>query len=289
MASAVALAQFPESGNAKKVQGVPLKPCASPSNGFVWAYVVANSRFECQAQSGSGGLSAIANNLILGNVSGGSAVPIGITAAQVATMLSGQFQAALGFTPASPATAVFSDSDAVCSHATGCPAGGVVVSAPNTDTGFAHNVAFAQNAPGANKVVRVTYGLVYSASSGGPNAAAPTWTLRACLTANFTGGASVACSSGGVSLWTYTDGSGGPSAAISTSFSFLVQGGGSGVLYVTPTTVDLGQYSTYVAPKHAGVPMTAGAWTLYMTVAYDSAKASNYILQVNGPIVEPLN
>ena len=83
------------------------------------------------------------------------------------------------------------------------------------------------------------------------------------------------------------------------SFTFLVQGGGSGVLYVTNSgiagsafTEEGGTWTTEtVPPKRTSVPMTAGAWTLYMTVQFTggSTRVSNWMQQINGPIVETLN
>ncbi len=230
----------------------------------------------------------------VGDLSAAGAVIAGaITNAKIANSTIDLPTKVTGLLPAAnnamAATAVFSDTDAICSNSTGCPAGGVVVSAINTETGFAQNVAFAQNAPAANKAVRVTYGLTYD-STGGP-AAVPTWTLRACLTANFTAGASVACSSGGVSLWTDTDTAGG-NGLKGLSFTFLIQGGGSGVVYISAMSDGnslLGGLASPSSVKHTSVPMTSGAWTLYMTVKFDSQKNNNYVLQANGPIVETLN
>jgi hypothetical protein len=177
-----------------------------------------------------------------------------------------------------------------------------VVATANVEAGFAHNVSLAQNTPGTNKAVRITYG--YQASSIGAPPPVVTFTLRACLTANFTAGASVACSSGGVILWQLASNFSGLGDTSGTfvgdgSFTFLVQGGGSGVLYVTHSGIAGGAFTQSggiwttmtVAPKITSVPMTAGAWTLYMTVLFTggTTDVSNWVRQVNGPIVETLN
>jgi hypothetical protein len=198
-------------------------------------------------------------------------------------------------------SAVFSDTDALCAVTGGtCPAGSVVATA-NTEAGFAHNVALAQNVPGTNKAVRVTYGFWTSVQGGPPPTV--TFTLRACLTANFTTGAAVACSSGGVVLWllaTTVNGLGDISGSDVTdgSFTLLIQGGGSGILYVTNTARSGGAFTDATGrifttmttnPKTSSVPMTAGAWTLYMTAKFSGATASNWIQQINGPVVETIN
>lgn len=336
-----AFAQF--GSNATHLRGKPLCNPFAPTDAQVLTY---SSSTGCWAGSAAGaGLSAIADQRILGNVSGGSAVPIGITTAQVAAFLgvlpAGNMPAftgdvtnsagAVAMTIAASAvtnskianatidltskvtgllptannamagSAVFSDTDALCAVTGGtCPAGSVVATA-NTEAGFAHNVALAQNVPATNKAVRVTYGFWTSVQGGPPPTV--TFTLRACLTANFTTGAAVACSSGGVILWqlaTTANGLGDVSGSSVSdgAFTFIVQGGGSGILYVTNTARSggafmdaLGRIFTTMTtnPKTSTVPMTAGAWTLYMTAKFSAATTSNWIQQINGPIVETIN
>jgi hypothetical protein len=97
LAGMPAYAQF--GSNATRLRGKPLCNPLTLTDTWVLNWNAAGSCYSLVAPSGGGGLAPIADQRILGNVSGGSAVPIGITAAQVATFLSGQFEVPLTFTP----------------------------------------------------------------------------------------------------------------------------------------------------------------------------------------------
>ncbi|MBZ5621451.1 MAG: hypothetical protein LAQ69_22405 [Acidobacteriia bacterium] len=112
--SAAAFGQF---GNATKLRGKPLCNPFSPGDTNVLSWSLSGN---CWGVAGMGGLAAIGNNLILGNVSGGIAAPIGITAAQVATFLAGQFQTPITGAPGSwPSLATVATSGSASDLSTG--------------------------------------------------------------------------------------------------------------------------------------------------------------------------
>lgn len=183
--------------------------------------------------------------------------------------------------PQAPAFATTTDQ--LCAATAGTPACADTPAAiGTTETPFSHRLALPVNVPATNRAVLWYLGFDY-ASQAGPTIQ---WRMKACLTANYTA-ATGACSAGGVVLFlsnaaTITSTN---SQTSQSGYIFLIQSGGSGNLQTTMISQTGGATKSAQLAAAGGnsptqttsVPMTTGPYTIYLTITWSAATASNWV------------